>query len=122
MSLASTSITPCDPRLGASKASASMLPVARSLLVAASSFISNFGRLPDGLSNDDAMRLVGVRDLLAGQGWFDLTQYRLGSAGSLMHWSRLIDLPIALLLSFYQLFTNTPQAERLTMAIWPLLV
>ncbi|MFC6773663.1 hypothetical protein [Methylobacterium gregans] len=25
---------------------------------------------------DDAMRLVGVRDLLAGQGWYDNTQYR----------------------------------------------
>jgi hypothetical protein len=26
------------------------------------------------LSTDDAMRLVEVRDFLAGQGWFDLTQ------------------------------------------------
>ena len=26
----------------------------------------------DAMSNDDAMRLVEVRDLLAGQSWFDL--------------------------------------------------
>ena len=50
------------------------------------------------LSTDDAMRLVQVRDLLAGQGWFDLTQYRLNPPdGVAMHWSRLIDLPIAIL-------------------------
>ena len=122
MSLASTSITASDPRLGASRASAAMLLVGCWVIVAGSSFIANFGRLPDGLSNDDAMRLVGVRDLLAGQPWFDLAQHRLGVTGSLMHWSRLIDLPIGLLVSFFQLFTSAPQAERLTMAIWPLLV
>src|SRR5260370_41349134 len=52
-----------------------------------------------GMSTDDAMRLVEVRDLLAGQGWFDLTQYRLNPPdGVVMHWSRLIDLPLALLI------------------------
>src|SRR5437763_9686188 len=50
-------------------------------------------------STDDAMRLVQIRDLLAGQNWFDLTQYRLNPpAGVPTHWSRLIDLPIALLI------------------------
>ena len=48
-----------------------------------------------GVDNDDRMRLVVVRDLLAGQSWFDTTQYRLGLAGgTLMHWSRFVDLPI----------------------------
>ena len=122
MSLASTSIRASDPRLGTSRVTAAMLLVGCWVIVAGSSFIATFGRLPDGLSNDDAMRLVGVRDLLAGQLWFDLTQYRLGLNGSLMHWSRLIDLPLAILLAFFRLFTDTPQAERLTMAIWPLLV
>ena len=28
--------------------------------------------------NDDLMRLVQVRDLIGGQGWFDLTQKRMG--------------------------------------------
>lgn len=51
------------------------------------------------LSTDDAMRLVEVRDLLAGQNWFDLTQYRLNSPnGVVTHWSRLIDLPLAVLI------------------------
>ena len=42
-----------------------------------------------GGDNDDTMRLVMVRDLLSGQGWFDTVQYRLGLAGGTpMHWSR----------------------------------
>ncbi len=45
-------------------------------------------------STDDAMRLVEVRDFMAGQSWFDLTQYRLDPPnGVVTHWSRLIDLP-----------------------------
>lgn len=36
---------------------------------------------------DDAMRMAQVRDLLAGQSWWDLTQYRVNPAGGgvLMH-------------------------------------
>ncbi|HSE74272.1 MAG TPA: hypothetical protein VLB05_07150 [Dongiaceae bacterium] len=46
---------------------------------------------------DDFMRLVQVRDLLAGQAWSDLTQHRLNPPdGTLMHWARLPDVPIAL--------------------------
>src|SRR5690348_3158904 len=48
------------------------------------------------LSTDDAMRLAEVRDLLHGQAWFDLTQWRMNVPfGLSMHWSRLIDAPIA---------------------------
>jgi len=32
--------------------------------------------------NDSLLRLVEVRDLLAGQGWYDLHQYRLGLVGA----------------------------------------
>lgn len=47
--------------------------------------------LPD---TDDAMRLVQIRDLLAGQGWFDMSQHRLMPPnGAGMHWSRLVDAP-----------------------------
>ncbi|WP_370074059.1 MULTISPECIES: hypothetical protein [Salipiger] len=75
------------------------------------------------LGNDSAMRLVSVRDLLAGQGWFDLTQSRLGLEGGFeMHWSRLIDTPIAGLVLFFDLFTDRLQAEILTITIWPLLM
>lgn len=46
---------------------------------------------------DDSLRLQQVRDWLAGQGWFDLNQYRIGPVGGAlsMHWSRLVDLPLA---------------------------
>lgn len=75
-----------------------------------------------GPDNDDAMRLVEVRDFLGGQGWFDLTQYRLGlEGGTLMHWSRLVDLPIATLIRAFGIFTDTrEQAEALALMVWPL--
>ncbi|TCR90738.1 hypothetical protein EV561_103129 [Rhizobium sp. BK376] len=74
-----------------------------------------------GADNDDVMRLVEVRDFLAGQGWFDLMQYRLGlDAGTLMHWSRLIDLPIASLIAFFRLFVAPERAEVLALTVWPL--
>ncbi|MGZ5802079.1 MAG: hypothetical protein ACXWJZ_15760 [Burkholderiaceae bacterium] len=45
---------------------------------------------------DDSMRLVQVRDFLAGQSWFDVSQHRANPpTGGPMHWSRLVDLPIA---------------------------
>src|SRR3546814_1229579 len=46
---------------------------------------------------DDAMRLAQVRDLIAGQGWFDIKQYRVNpvEGGGLMHWSRFVDAWIA---------------------------
>ncbi len=64
---------------------------------------------------DDALRLVQVRDLLAGQSWFDLTQHRIHPpAGVPMHWSRLVDLPIALLLAGLKPLLGTWLAERAT--------
>ena len=72
------------------------------------------------LSTDDAMRLVQVRDLIAGQGWFDVTQYRLNPPdGVALHWSRLIDLPIAILIRAAELVLPTATAERLVLTIWP---
>ena len=74
-----------------------------------------------GADNDDSMRLVEVRDLLGGQGWFDMMQYRLGlSGGTLMHWSRFIDLPIASLIAFFRLFAAPERAEALAVTVWPL--
>ncbi|OWW05009.1 hypothetical protein ATY81_03340 [Rhizobium sp. R72] len=74
-----------------------------------------------GADNDDGMRLVEVRDFLNGQGWFDLMQYRMGlGAGTLMHWSRLIDLPIAMLIRFFGMLASPQRAEALALAVWPL--
>jgi hypothetical protein len=73
-----------------------------------------------GPDPDDSMRLVEVRDFLAGQSWFDLTQYRLGlDGGTLMHWSRLIDLPIAALIAFFRLFLSPQSAEIAATLVWP---
>lgn len=74
-----------------------------------------------GTDNDDVMRLVVVRDLLAGQGWFDNVQHRLGlDSGTPMHWSRLIDLPIAALILLFRQFVDETAAEAAALLIWPL--
>ena len=73
---------------------------------------------------DDQLRLVQVRDLAAGQGWFDLHQYRIdpASGGTLMHWSRLVDLP---LLQVYRLLApllGPELAERVMLVAVPMLL
>lgn len=71
---------------------------------------------------DDNMRMVQVRAWLAGQGWYDLRQYRMNPpAGFDVHWSRVIDLPLAGLILFFRLFTSNSMAERLAAGIAPLL-
>ena len=66
------------------------------------------------------MRLVEIRDLLAGQSWFDHTQYRLNPPeGVVTHWSRLVDFPIALLIKTAGTMVPTALAERIAMMIWP---
>lgn len=90
---------------------------------AAVTAVSAFPTVIDQLSTDDAMRLVEVRDLLAGQGWFDLVQRRLNPPdGVIMHWSRVVDLPIAVLLAGFRLVAADDLATRLTLTIWPLLL
>lgn len=68
---------------------------------------------------DDAMRLAELRDFLAGQSWFDLTQTRLDPPGIVMHWSRLVDVPMALMVKALTPWAGPAAAERLTMAFWP---
>lgn len=71
---------------------------------------------------DDNMRLMQVRAWLGGQGWYDLRQYRLNPpAGFDMHWSRLVDLPIAALILLLRPFTGSREAEMLACGIAPLL-
>ncbi len=71
---------------------------------------------------DDNMRLMQVRAWLDGQGWYDLRQYRMNPpAGFDIHWSRIVDLPIAGLILFFRLFTSNSWAERLACGIAPLL-
>ena len=71
---------------------------------------------------DDNMRLMQVRALLDGQGWYDLRNYRLNPPqGFDIHWSRIVDLPIAGLILLLQPFIGTPCAERMATAIAPML-
>lgn len=71
---------------------------------------------------DDNIRYVQVRDWLAGQGWYDLRQYRLDPpAGFNIHWSRLVDLPLAGLILFFRAFLSEGLADRLACAIAPLI-
>src|SRR5215213_113912 len=71
---------------------------------------------------DDNLRIMQVRGLIAGQGWYDLRQYRLNPpAGADIHWSRLVDLPIAgIKLALAPLIGGAP-AEKAAVAIAPLL-
>ncbi len=78
------------------------------------------GRFPDA---DDVMRLVQVRDLMAGQDWYDLHQYRVNPpAGTLMHWSRLVDLPLAGMIALLSVFLSPSAAEFVAVFSWPLLL
>ena len=71
---------------------------------------------------DDNMRIMQVRALLNGQGWYDLRQYRLNPpTGANIHWSRLVDLPIAGLILGLRPFLGGAGAERWAVAIAPLL-
>lgn len=72
---------------------------------------------------DDNMRLMQVRALLAGQGWYDLRQYRMDPAlgGFDIHWSRIVDLPIAGLILLLKPFLGVATAEKWACGIAPLL-
>lgn len=72
---------------------------------------------------DDNMRLMQVRALLGGQGWYDLRQYRLDPAlgGLDIHWSRFVDLPLAGLILLLKPFLGTAAAEKWACGIAPLL-
>lgn len=76
--------------------------------------ILQFG-LPDP---DDTLRLLEVRDWLAGQSWWDVRQHRL-AAGD-MHWSRLVDLPLAAVMLLARPLLGTAGAEMAALIVVPL--
>jgi hypothetical protein len=77
-------------------------------------------RFPDP---DDTLRLIQVRDLIAGQGWFDLHQHRIDAlhSGVPMHWSRLVDVPLALVVLLLRPLLGQPPAEMVALIGVPLL-
>ncbi len=74
--------------------------------------------LPD---TDDNLRLAQVRALLGGQGWFDLVQHRFDVAhgGANIHWSRLVDLPLAAIILLMKPIVGGADAERIAVAFAP---
>lgn len=72
---------------------------------------------------DDTLRLIQVRDLIAGQGWFDVTQYRVDAPGGgvPMHWSRLVDIPLAATILALTPLIGQSQAEGAAIVAIPLL-
>ena len=72
---------------------------------------------------DDMMRLQQIRDLLGGQGWFDVAQSRmLTPEGGDMHWSRLPDLFVAGVILLTEPVLGRETAEQLAIGIWPLIL
>ena len=71
---------------------------------------------------DDAMRLVLVRDLLHGRGWYDQWVGRLQPPfGVYMHWSRLLDGGLAALDAALAGALPPAQAETAMRFVWPLM-
>ena len=71
---------------------------------------------------DDVLRLIQVRDLLAGQSWFDVTQTRVDAPGGgvAMHWSRLVDIPLALIILALTPIFGSVTAETIALVAVPL--
>lgn len=71
---------------------------------------------------DDQMRILQVRDWVAGQSWWDITQYRMNApAGGDMHWSRLVDVPLAFFILLLTPVVGQAIAEQVSASIVPLL-
>ncbi|MEH2531430.1 hypothetical protein V1277_002192 [Bradyrhizobium sp. AZCC 1588] len=70
--------------------------------------------------NDSLLRLVEIRDFIGGQAWFDLHQYRMGPPGGfVMHWSRLVDAPIAAVILVVSALTGKLAAgETVALFAW----
>jgi hypothetical protein len=93
-------------------------------LAVAMSFVMVHGSLGQLNFNDpdDALRLMQVRDFLGGQSWFDVTQYRSNPPyGGPMHWSRLVDLPISVLILLFRPLVGAHMAEVIAVASVPAL-
>ncbi|HEY1561982.1 MAG TPA: hypothetical protein VGF71_14020 [Caulobacteraceae bacterium] len=91
------------------------------LIVSAVMIFTN-NALPGFRDTDDATRLIMVRQLLAGQGWYDQVIHRIDPPhGLLMHWSRLLDAGLAAMVAGLRLVMSQGQAEYWTRFAWPLM-
>jgi hypothetical protein len=106
-------------------------PLARVALCVLLVALSAWPAVQDGFASlrltfgdtDDAARLVQVREFMAGAGWYDLVLARIGGATPLVsHWSRLIDAPIAGLITLFSFVTTPATAELAARVAWPSLL
>jgi hypothetical protein len=103
-------------------------PLAWALLATAFLVVATLAGQAPSLSDwlgdpDDAVRLVSVRELLAGAPWFDTTLPRIGAPEPLVsHWSRLIDAPLAALIGALSPLLGRDGAELATRIVWPTLL
>lgn len=99
--------------------------VAAAWLVVCAAYVLDYGSAMHYMAlgdTDDNMRYLQVRDWLAGQSWWDLSQHRMDPPrGANIHWSRLVDLPIAGLMLFFRLFVSDARADQLALGIAPML-
>ena len=97
--------------------------LAAALVAAAILVVDNGQGLERALGDtDDAMRLVMVRALAAGQGWYDQRVIRLQPPlGVYMHWSRLIDGGLVALQALFRVALSPSAAEMAMRIAWPLL-
>ena len=73
------------------------------------------------VDNDDAMRVLQVRDWLAGQAWFDVSQHRFTEHPiSNIHWSRIADLPLALTMLITNLIFGHSLGEKVAAFLTPM--
>ena len=71
---------------------------------------------------DDNMRLAEVKAWLDGQAWYDLRQHKLAPPDGLnIHWSRIVDLPIAALILIFKPIFGDYTAQRIACAVAPML-
>ena len=116
-------LTGRDATPDAAEPSAGMLVVIFWLAFAAAAIAAQIA-MPEPFARtdpDSVMRLVEVRDLLGGQGWFDMVQHRMDPPqGTLMHWSRLVDAPLAAIILAGDALAGA--GESIALTIWPLLM
>lgn len=87
------------------------------LIAVAASRIARL-QLPDP---DDTLRLLEVRAWLAGQSWWDVSQYGFSGSGEVMHWSRLVDLPLAAAMTVLRPIFGAVVGDRIAIVLVPLL-
>lgn len=110
------------PRAGRILAAPALAVALGAALYAATQIGPALGVWTQGLfaDTDDAMRIVQVREWMAGKPWFDFSVARMSPPeGFRTHWSHVVDLPVAGLIKLFGLALDPMQAERAARIAFP---